>query len=75
MDIKKPTEIRKHIEAEVEMVVPDWGKYAWIQINMNEPYSILYFIDGKCPTDKHNKIEKTILEQVELIGITAEFHD
>ena len=25
---------------------------------MSEPYSILYFIDGKCPTEKHNKIEK-----------------
>jgi hypothetical protein len=75
IDLTKPGAILKHIQAEVEMVVADWDKYSWLQISMRPPHSISYFIGEECPADKHNKIEKTIIEQVDLIGIHAEFHD
>jgi hypothetical protein len=42
---------------------------------MHPPHSILYYIDDECPTDKFDKIEKIIIEQTDLIGIRAEFHD
>ena len=74
-DLSKPQVILKHIEAEVEMIVPNWEKYIWIQINMRSPYSILYHIENKCPEVLRNKIEKIIHEQANLIGITAELHD
>jgi hypothetical protein len=57
------------------MLVPNWQEYSFIQISMNQPYSILYQINDECPSDIYNKIEKTIIEQAELIGIDAEFHD
>ena len=75
IDLTKPDAILKHIQAEIEMAVPDYEKYSWLQIGMKPPYSIIYFINEDCPADKHNKIEKIIIEQADLIGISAEFHD
>jgi hypothetical protein len=75
IDLSKPNAILNHIQEEVAMVVPDWGEYSFMQISMQQPYSIVYNIDENCPVDKHNKIRATILEQSELIGISAELDD
>lgn len=71
----KSQEILKQVLDGVEKEVPDWDKHSMIQVGMLPPHSISYFFYRNCPTDKRNKIEKTILEQTALIGISAEFHD
>lgn len=62
--------ILEHIKEEIAMVVPDWEEYALLQINTSTR-DIYYKIYNDCPGHIHAKIEKVILHNAELIGITA----
>ncbi len=73
-DINKTMQILKHIQEEIAMVEPDYGEYVVLQINATTR-GIFYNIDESCPPDKHNKIEKVIIENAALLNIPVTAED
>lgn len=73
-DLNKTMQFLNHIQEEIAMVVPDYGKYVVLQIN-STTRGIFYNIDESCPADKHNKIVKVIQENAGLLDITVTTED
>lgn len=68
-------DIIKHIGEEIRMVVPDYENYTILQIRWSEPQQIFYNISDACPPDKHNKIQKAILHNAELLNLPVTTED
>lgn len=61
--------ILKHIQDEIEMLVPDYREYLLLTIGFRAPHLLFYKISNLCPNDKYQKIEKVILENATLLNL------